>query len=73
MLPEVDSIYFLSDGAPLFGHLQEWGNVQRSLKWMTRHYPIAIYMGAFTPSEKNARAMIAIAEAHQGLFEVVQE
>lgn len=72
-LPGVDSLYFLSDGAPVRGQFQSWQRTRKAMRWLTRYVPLAVHTAAFTPSEKNALQMGGMAKTHEGAYEAVQE
>jgi len=68
-LPDVDTLYFLSDGAPVLGQVDEWPNIHSMLMIMYWHRPIAIWAVAFEAGKKNALDMRKLAYANFGLFE----
>lgn len=67
--PEVDTLYFLSDGAPVWGQVDAWSAISRALVFLTYHRPVAIYNVAFAPDRANEKAMKEIADGHYGQYD----
>ena len=69
-IDEMDTIYFLSDGAPIRGQIDPWNDVRRAYSLCHRHRPIAIWSiefkeGGFT------REMCDMADENYGMFEKI--
>ncbi|MDF3130884.1 VWA domain-containing protein [Kiritimatiellaeota bacterium B1221] len=67
-LEGVDSIYFLSDGAPYWGQVESWSSVLEALDLLTLHDPVAIWCVAFDPKGDNGKAMKTLALENSGLY-----
>lgn len=67
-LPDCDTFYLLSDGAPIVGSLEKWRTMRSALNFITRYEPVAVYCVAFSPSKGNARQMKMIATEHFGKY-----
>ena len=65
-IPTVDTIYFLSDGAPYRGRMQKWGNIFRLILLMNRYRHIAVSTICFDPSAKNKKSMKQISIENYG-------
>ena len=63
---EVDTIYFLSDGAPVSGALGKWHTIIPAYRYFHRYRPIALFTVPFKAGEKNARMMKLFAEENYG-------
>lgn len=76
MLPEMDTVHFLSDGAPIGGHVDHWQRIDYVTRLLCRTKPVAIQVVFFPPpgkAEKAAKGMSAklmtnYAQAHAGRF-----
>ena len=69
LLEEVDTIYFLSDGAPLWGQFQGWAGMRKHIQLLNRYRHIAFFSVCFDPSESNRRAMGTISKENYGKSE----
>ncbi len=67
-LEGVDSIYFLSDGAPYWGQVESWPTVLEVLDLLMLHDPVAIWSVAFDPKGENGNAMKTMALENSGLY-----
>lgn len=67
-VPNTDTLYLLTDGAPIAGALDNWERIIRGLRFLTRYRPIAIHGVAFNPRNKNERRMKTIAEENYGRY-----
>lgn len=72
LIPEVDSLYFLSDGAPAMDSMTRWGEIIRGVLLMTRYCPVAMFCIDFDPSAGNQASMIRLADENHGLHESVE-
>jgi hypothetical protein len=68
-LAGTDTIYFLSDGAPVRGQIEKWGHIIAAMDLLMLHRPVAIWSVAFDPSGGNAEAMTTLAEENFGRYE----
>lgn len=50
MLPEIDAVYFLSDGAPVWGEIQKWEKIMWAMNVITNYRMISINAVDFFPS-----------------------
>jgi hypothetical protein len=71
LLKEVDTLFFLSDGAPAMDSMSNWDDIIRGMLLMTRYFPIAIYGIDFDPSAGNQASMIRLADDNVGLHESI--
>jgi len=71
-LPGLDTIYFLSDGAPVRGQTDSWLHIMRGLTIFNRYRPIAVFGIDFDPSPSNQRMMQRMAAENYGLNESVE-
>ncbi len=65
-IPAVDTLLFLSDGAPVRGQFNAWADILRVLSVMHRYAPIAIHSVNFDPHPANAAAMRKLAACRAG-------
>ncbi len=63
---EADTIYFLSDGAPVSGAFGKWHTIIPAYQYFHRYRPIAMFMVQFNAGEKNAQMMKLFAERNYG-------
>ncbi len=66
LIPGMDTIYFLSDGAPVQGQTQIWHEISAVLRVINRYRPVAVFMVGFKPSASNRKAMQGISNEHYG-------
>ncbi|MFW6107636.1 MAG: HEAT repeat domain-containing protein [bacterium] len=66
-LAGVDTLYFLSDGAPYYGQVDDWPWILSNIRLVNRYRPLAIYSIDFDPSKKNKRSMDRLAAENAGL------
>lgn len=66
LIPGMDTIYFLSDGAPVQGQTQVWQEISQVLRVINRYRPVAVFMVGFEPSAANRQAMDGISNEHYG-------
>jgi len=66
LIPGMDTIYFLSDGAPVRGQTQVWHEISKVLRVINRYRPVAVFMVGFEPSAGNRAAMDGISNEHYG-------
>lgn len=77
-IPEMDTVHFLSDGAPYGSHLKSWAKIDYVTRLLGRTAPIAVNMIYFPEPGNEAKAaksslarqMQAYAEHHAGRFVV---
>ncbi len=75
-IPGMDTVHFLSDGAPAGSHLNGWGRMNYITRLLCRTAPIAVNMIFFPEPGKeaaaaksqNAKRMAEYAKAHAGRF-----
>ena len=67
-IPGVDTLYFLSDGSPLWGQLQNWDAIHKALAVQTWHNPLAFWAVAFD-AQKHGDQMRALSYRNFGLYE----
>lgn len=65
-IPAVDTLLFLSDGAPVRGQFNAWSDILRVLSVMHRYAPVAIHSVNFDPNPANAAAMRKLAACRAG-------
>jgi hypothetical protein len=70
-LSGMDTIYFLSDGAPVWGQVEDWPQMQSILMLMYWHRPIALWSVAFEAGKGNANNMRRVSYANFGLFQEI--
>jgi len=61
LLPDVDSVYLLTDGSPGIGQTSDWAEMIRTMDLINRYRPIAIHTVSFEAGEFNATRMEAMA------------
>jgi hypothetical protein len=71
LLPEIDTIYFLSDGAPARDSVSGWTQIDDAVLILTRYCPVAIFCIDFDPTPRNKAAMEKLAEWNVGLHESI--
>jgi len=77
-IPEMDTVHFLSDGAPYGSHLKNWGKIDYVTRLLCRTAPVAVNMIFIPEPGREAKAaksnlakqMKAYAEHHAGKFVV---
>jgi HEAT repeats len=57
MIHDVDTIIYLSDGAPVAGQFGKWPTIIHAMDVINRHRPIAIYTVEFNAGPANAASM----------------
>jgi len=68
-LADMDTIYFLSDGAPVRGQINAWSRINACMDLMMLHAPVAIWSVAFDPSGGNEGAMKIMSYGSYGNYE----
>lgn len=68
-LAGMDTVYFLSDGAPVRGQIEAWNLIIDSMDLLMLYSPVAIWSVAFDPKEGNGEAMTALAYGNFGRHE----
>lgn len=68
-LEGTDSIYFLSDGAPVWGQIEKWDRIVAALDLLMLYRPIAIWSVAFDPKGGNEKAMTRMSGENVGRYE----
>ena len=71
-LQEIDTIFFLSDGAPIRGQLDNWSQIRAALILMGRYRPVAVCCIDFDPSAGNQAHMFALSAENAGHHESVE-
>lgn len=76
-IPGMDTVHYLSDGAPYGSHLRSWQRMDYATRLRCRTAPVAVYMIYFPPNAnaRNAnnaisRGMEGFAHSHAGRFHV---
>lgn len=72
MIPEVDTIYFLSDGAPVRSEFNEWGLIHRLIRQMNRYRYIAVSSICFKAGKGNADSMAQMSNENFGHTEEIE-
>ena len=72
MLPEVDTIYFLSDGAPVRSEFNDWGLIHKLIRIMNRYRYIAVSTICFKAGKSNAVKMEELANENYGHTEEIE-
>ncbi len=62
----VDTIYFLSDGAPYETQIKDWGDIHASIDFINRYRPIAMFTVSFSAGKANAVQMERLARWNSG-------
>lgn len=71
MLPDLDTIYFLSDGSPCLGRIEQWSKIHSLIRLMNRYRHIAISSICFDPKENNKLATEEMADENYGHHESI--
>jgi hypothetical protein len=71
LVPGVDSIYFLSDGAPANDSSKNWEHITDGVMLLCRYMPIAIHCIDFDPKAGNQAYMINLAKYNEGRHESI--
>jgi hypothetical protein len=71
-LQEIDTIFFLSDGAPIRGQLDNWNLIRSAWVLMGRYRPVAVCCIDFDPSAGNQAQMFAMSNENAGHHESVE-
>jgi hypothetical protein len=71
-LQEIDTIFFLSDGAPIRGQLDNWTQIRAALILMGRYRPVTVCAIDFDPSAGNQAQMFGMAAENTGHHESVE-
>jgi hypothetical protein len=71
-LQGVDTIFFLSDGAPVRGQLDNWNQIRSALILMGRYRPITVCAIDFDPSAGNQAHMFGMSNEATGHHESVE-
>ena len=71
LVPGVDSIYFLSDGAPAMDSVKNWQQITEGVMLLTRYMPIAVHCIDFDPKAGNQAYMINLAKYNEGRHESI--
>lgn len=66
-LPGVDTIIYLSDGAPVASKINSWQRIMRAIHLVNRYRPVAVFCVEFNAGGSNASAMKEIAARNFGL------
>lgn len=72
MIPEVDTIYFLSDGAPVRSQFNKWGLIHNLIRLMNRYRYIAVSTICFKAGRSNAESMAQMANESFGHTEEIE-
>jgi len=72
LLYEVDTLMFLSDGAPVRGQFDGWDNIRSALFLQTRFYPLAVFSIDFNAGKGNLENMKGMADEHYGQSESIE-
>lgn len=72
LFPGVDSIYFLSDGAPARDSVKNWQGITEGVMMLTRYMPIAVHCIDFDPKAGNQAYMINLAKYNEGRHESIE-
>ena len=62
----VDTIYFLSDGAPIQSQITSWDGIHPSIDLTNRYRPIAVFCVSFSAGKSNARQMEKLSRSNAG-------
>ena len=68
-MPELDTIYFLSDGAPVWGQLEVWPAIIAAMDVLMLHRPVAMFSVAFAPRGSHKVSMTQLADENFGKYE----
>jgi len=72
LLYEVDTLRFLSDGAPIRGQFDDWDNIRSALFVQTRFHPLAVFSIDFNAGKGNLENMKGMADEHYGQSESIE-
>jgi hypothetical protein len=65
-LPDMDTIFFLSDGAPVASKVNSWARIVAAMHLLNRYRPVAVYAIEFKASAGNLLALRALAARFHG-------
>jgi HEAT repeat protein len=65
-MPAIDTIMFLSDGAPVSGHMERWSGIIAAYSYFNRYRPVAMYTIEFDAGRRNAEKMAEFAHRNYG-------
>ena len=74
-VPGMDTVHFLSDGAPYGSHLRSWGRIEYATRLYCQTAPVAVHAIYFPNPGKAAaggETMKKYANANAGRFHVIQ-
>jgi hypothetical protein len=68
-LPDLDTVMYLSDGAPVAGQFQAWGSITRSFDLYLRYRPVSIHCIYYSKEGKAAgvKTIKASADSYKGI------
>jgi hypothetical protein len=68
----LDTIYFLSDGAPAMDSMRTWSDITTGVLLLTRYRQVAVFCIDFDPSAGNQASMMRLADHNVGLHESIE-
>jgi hypothetical protein len=71
-LHDVDTICFLSDGAPVISIREAWDDIRRYVTMMNRFRPVAIYCIGFKAGWEDYKGMAQLSWEHAGVSERIE-
>ena len=76
-IPDMDSVHFLSDGAPYGSHLKSWSRIDHATRLFCSTAPIAVHVIYYPEpgrkvKEKTVKPIRKYAKAHAGGFFVIE-
>ncbi|MFT5127048.1 MAG: hypothetical protein ACI8W8_000648 [Rhodothermales bacterium] len=71
-LQGVDTLFFLSDGAPIRGQIDHWEQIRSAMILMGRYRPVAVSAIDFDPSAGNQAHMFGMATENVGSHDSVE-
>ena len=71
-LDGVDSIYFLSDGAPVRSIREAWEDIRRYVAFMNRYRPVAVFSIGFKASVSGYMGMAQLSWENSGMSERIE-
>ena len=66
LMAGIDTVMYLSDGAPICGHIEPWSGIIAAYTYLNRYRPVAIHTVEFDAGAANAAMMRQLARRNYG-------
>jgi len=66
-MPGIDTVMFLSDGAPVSGQIEDWSGIIGALTYFNRYRPMALHTIEFHAGRRNAQMMEQLSGRNYGI------